>query len=311
MSNDGVADGNSGAAPSSSPATSTPGSTPSPAPSTPSSSEGQSYNFMSEVFGDSGTPEPAKAEPQPAPQPAPQEQPQPAPAPAPPAQAAPQEAPAQVPASSPPGAQPTTAVEPQKFDPADPISLARGLDENREAAIEHLATTVFKLEPKELEELEVDVAGTVPKLLAKAVVFAQTQFLTQLSRVVPLMIQRHGQVTERHQQNLGEFYAAWPSLDKVKHGQAVNEIAVRYRQMFPNATKEQMIEHIGPMILATVGLPITAMHRGAVAPGKPNGGQPRPGTPRAVGFVPAAPGTVAQTTTVPEDPWSFMGPEQG
>jgi hypothetical protein len=164
------------------------------------------------------------------------------------------------------------------------------------------------LEPKELEELEVDVAGTVPKLLAKAVVFAQTQFLTQLSRVVPLMIQRQAKVTETHQKNLSEFYSAWPTLDAARHGPVVQELAVRFRQLFPGVSKEQMIEQLGPMVLANAGLPIVAMHKGAAQP-RQNGGQQRPAQAKSVGFVPAAPGTVAQSTTVPEDPWSFMGPE--
>ena len=189
MSDDGTTGGGA--------ATSTPSSTPSstPAPSsTPSGGDSSGdFGFMTEVFGDSeteGLAPPSKAETQPAPTTPEPTQPQPAPEPTKPVVTPAEPAPASPQPSSPPGVQPTTAAEPEKFDPADPISLARGLDENREAAIEHLAQTVFKLEPKELEELEVDVAGTVPKLLAKAVVFAQTQFLTQLSRVVPLMIQR-------------------------------------------------------------------------------------------------------------------------
>jgi hypothetical protein len=128
--------------------------------------------------------------------------------------------------------------------------------------------------------------------------------------VVPLMIQRQAQVGERHQANLNEFYSAWPSLDRGKHGPAVQELAVRYRQMYPTATKEQMIEHIGPMLLSQLGLPMTPMHRGPAA--RPaNGGQPARGSPKPAGFVPAAPGTVSQVTTVPEDPWAFMGPDQG
>ena len=114
-------------------------------------------------------------------------------------------------------------------------------------------------------------------------------------------------MTETHQKNLSEFYTAWPSLDASRYGPVVQELAVRFRQLFPNVSKEQMIEQLGPMVLANAGLPIVPMHKGGAAQPRQNGAAARPGTPKSVGFVPAAPGTVAQTTTVPEDPWSFMG----
>lgn len=298
--------GGPGAAPSS-----TPASTPSSTPSGGEAGGGQDFDFMTEVFGDAQSGDAAKGavtEKVTTPEPAPRSEPAQVPAPA----AAPVQAPPDA-QTQPSGQQgsPTQQPETTKFDPADPISLARGLDENREAAIEHLATTAFKLDPTELEGLEVDIANTIPKLMAKTVVFAQTQFLTQLSRVVPLMIQRNNAIVKRNDENMGEFYSAWPSLDRVKHGAAVQELAVRFRQMFPSVTKEQMIEQLGPLVLTSQGLPVTPIHRGPAAASKPNGGQPRPGARSPAGFVPAAPGTVAQTTTVPEDPWAFMGPDQG
>jgi hypothetical protein len=299
-----------GAGPASSPAESAP-STPSSAPSSGApASKGSDYDFMSEVFA---APVAPQVEPKPAPTP---QQPTPptaptAPSPVPPAVEAAQ---AGVQPSAPPGTQPPQPAESQpQFDPADPISLARALaePENYQAAIEHLAATQFRLEPKELEGLDVDPANTIPRLLAKATVFAQTQFLTQLSRVVPLMIQRQQAVSERHSSNLDRFYSAWPTLDKSKHGQAVQDLAVRFRQMFPEVPTDQMIAQLGPMVLASLGMPIVAQAAAkAAAPARTNGSQANRGGANA-GFVPAAPGTVAQVQQVPDDPWGYMGLQEG
>lgn len=305
--------GSGAPSPGSSPA---PSSTPASSGSEPSSGGGDSYSFMSEIF-DSSTPTPSPspatptpAEPAPTPAPAPQPQPAPAPAPSPAEPVVPTPAPAPDSASNQQGTQvqQQPAASP-KFDPADPISLAQALAEpaNFNAAIDHLAQTQFKMEPTELEALEADVAGQLPKLLAKAAVFSQMQFLTMLSRSVPHMIQRHQTVMEKHNDNLNQFYSAWPTLDRVKHGAVVNEMATRFRQMFPQVTKDQMIEQLGPMVLASQGLPIVAMAKsGQVVPTTKVNVAPQP-APKPAGFVPAAPGTVSQMTTPVADPFGYMG----
>lgn len=285
------------------------GSSASPAGAEPS------FDFMTETF-DSPAPQGAAKEPsgalaEPSPAPAPPGAPQPEPAPEPAPSAAPPSAPDQPGQSSGQQGSPPVGGEAPKFDPADPISLARGLADNAEEAIQHLASTTFRLSPQELEALETNVAEAVPRLLARAVVYSQTQFLTQLSRVVPLMLQRHSTVSERHNQNLSEFYSAWPSLDRGKHNEAVTALAVRYRQMFPDVPKDQMIEQVGQMALAQLGLPIVGVTRKGQPAAAPAGRTRSPGSSSpagaARGFVPAAPGTVSHVQQVPDDPWGYMG----
>lgn len=304
--------------PSSTPATGAPASDPSgTGASSGASGVDTSFDWMNSVF-DNGEPSPASpasptgqttapAAPTAATTP-------PAPEPvattptAPPAQTSPQ-------VTEPPGtlaAQPAPAAPTQspQFDPADPLSLAQALSrpENTAAAIEHLANGVLKLSPQDLEALESDPGSAIPKLLARSVVFAQQQMLTQLGNIVPLMIQGQQKVAQAHEQSLAKFYSSWPGLDRGKHHEKVVEMGIRYRQMFPNSTLDQMIEHLGPLVLTSVGIPLTAMTKvGSTAPATPVQ------TPQAApqikpnGFVPAAPGAVVQTQQVEADPFSYMG----
>jgi len=168
-----------------------------------------------------------------------------------------------------------------------------------------LAQSVFKLEQKDLEGLETDIAATIPLLLSRVAVFAQQQALTQMGRLMPSMMMRFGEMVQKHSANERLFYEAWPSLSRAQHGQQITELGIRYRQMFPNATLDQMIDHLGPLALSQLGMPLvartrTGQHAPAVAVGNGRAAPPR-------GFVPAAPGGTARTVQPADDPWSWMG----
>ncbi len=205
------------------------------------------------------------------------------------------------------GAQQQPVQSPQ-FDPADPISLARGLVQNQAAAIEHLAQTQFQLTQPELEAMESDPGQAIPRLLARTAVFMQQQFLTQLSRVVPMQIQRHGELLQRHSSNEDKFYASWPQLDRAKHGAMVRELGQRYRQLNPDVTLEQMIKDLGPFVLHRAGLPLAAP--GVAAPqGTPV--QAKPAVASAPNgsqvFTPASPGVAVHTQQVEDGGFAFLG----
>ena len=273
-----------------------------------------SYDFLNEVFDSPQATPSTSAAPTVAPATPGTAQPQ-----AQPAQPAPQQAPQapevqtaqpQVPAQAQPG--PTAQQPPSspQFDPADPVSLARGLVENYDAAVTHLAQGVFAMSPQELEALETNVGGEVPRLLAKTVVYMQTQMLTQLGRIIPQMLQRHGEVQTRHTKNVDAFYQAWPSIDRTKHDQKVREIAQTFRQLNPDVPTEKMIETIGPFVLMQLGLPLVAMARGA-APGAPATTAARANGSRPTHFTPAAPGAVTVHQSPVEDPFGFLGAQEG
>lgn len=266
---------------------------------------------MGDIFGEQASPTPAAptaAQPGEAVPPSPPSDPA---SPAPTDEQKPQVAQTPAAAADPSGVQPgTTPVVPSavaqspQFDLGDPHQLANALGEHEAAAIEQLAT-VFRLKPEELEALETNVGEAIPKLLARVGVHMQRQFLTQLGNLVPRMIQSQQQLTQAHEKNASKFYAAWPSIDRNKHGDLVTELGIRYRKMFPGHSLEDMIQNLGPMVLSAAKLPIT----GAVvsAPAQSTAGTATAPAPKPNGFVPAAPGSVVQTTQIPDDPFGYMG----
>lgn len=289
--------------PSGSPGSASPGASSSSAsdgaPSTPD------FDFTSIFEAPSDTPLPPVVVPA---QPGPPVDPlkvAPAAAPAAPA-AAQSQPPAAQPAAAPPASgqqapaqQPAAASSPL-FDPADPISLARALSENESAAIEHVAQTMFQLSPEDIGALEADVAGTVPKLLAKVVVKTNQQMLAQLGRIVPIMIGRHQEMVQRHTLNEGQFYKAWTQLDPAKHGTLVRELGAQYRRMNPDASLEKMIQDLGPFVLMRAGLPLTGA---ALTPQAQPAAQPS----QPAAFVPAGPGAVGHQTAAEPGTYDFLG----
>lgn len=236
--------------PSSSPS-STPSSSPTaqPAPSGPSSPDAsvaseESVDF-SMIFGDGEEPPPTPAAQPEGPKVAagaePAQPPQVQPA-------APTEVVAAVPA---PTEQPSTpsAEGRGQLDPYDPGAIAQALQQNEAQAIQHVADTLFKLSAEEIEALETDTVSAVPKLLAKGFVKGQLNLLQQMSRLIPAMLQKQTAVMQRHAQHEDKFYAAWPDLKKDLHGPTVMKYATVYRQLHPQATTQEMIDAVGPMVM--------------------------------------------------------------
>jgi hypothetical protein len=302
-------DGGGGDGPSPSVTLPEPSAASAPTPDTidTSGSSDTDFGFMfgsDDLDADPGQP---LAPPAPTPTPAPV-QPQP---PVPPGQTTPpaQQAPAvsapaagvEAPAAPAPTAPTSAAAQAPQLDPYDPGALASALTQNEAVAIEHVASTMFKLTPEEIEALETNVVDTVPKLFAKAFVKSQQNLFEQLGRIVPQMIARQGEAAKRYEANEAKFYSAWPGLSKEKHGAKVLEFARTYRQMNPQATLEQMIATVGPMVMVAAGVQPGAAPQvppghqaSALAPvGRPSH-QPSPFTPAHSMGGPAGPMTQVQ-----------------
>lgn len=218
----------------------------------------------------------------------------PAPAPVPPV-APPAVAPAAAPVAQPavPASEPvappaptpatsTAGASPPALDPSDPASIASHLMLNRDAAIAHIAETRFKLSPEDVEALESDTVGTVPKLLARTFVELQSTMLNQMARLVPQMVQRQTEAVKKNTEAENAFYSMWPTIDRSKHGDLVKRYAITYRQMHPEATREQMFADVGPLVMMAAKIPLAAPQ----APGG-NPAQPQIPSPKPVPFVPA------------------------
>lgn len=187
------------------------------------------------------------------------------------------------------------------LDPADPITLARALVEHEKLAVDY-ASQAFKLTNEEVEALETNVIGTIPKLLGKVMVRVQQQQLAQLSRIVPMMIDRYASVMRRHYTNEERFYAAWPGLDRNRHGDLVRRYGAVYRQMHPQTTLDAMIRDLGPMVMMAAGV-----QPGTVAP-RPGNGQSMPRSQhQPSAFVPAGGGASGMQSTPQPGVFDFLG----
>lgn len=291
LTSPGTNTGSSGPAPTGSPASPpTPGTSPSGSDS--SSTESGSLDFES-MFSGSGeaptdlglteqTPTPPTAEPT-APPAAP---------PAPPAAAAPvpPQAPAQAPAQQPQAPQPPPPPAagsgvPPGLDRFDPAQLASALTANQEELVNVLASQVFNLSPQEVEALETNIVEAIPRLMARVAIMAQRSALTQMANIMPVAIQRQQHAMLQAGGAEQNFYKAWPALDRQKHGNLVWGYASMFRRQFPQATLQDIVNHVGPMVMAAARIPM-----GTPGPGAPTAPRTNGRTPPPSPFVPAGGG---------------------
>lgn len=316
------AGGGSGSAPSgTAPASPT---SPTSTPSTPSAEPGNEilesgspesvdFTFM---FGDgeeatpqevSGSPPPPttpSGEPKP---PGGAEPPKPAPAPG----TQPTEAPA-APAPTEPTSAPGEAGA--QLDPYDPGALATALQANEVAAIQHVAETLFKLSPEEIEALESNTVEAIPKLMARSFIQAQKNMFQQMARLIPAMMMKQTKALEKHASNEAKFYARWPDLKPEVHGSVVQQYAAVYRQMNPQAKLDEMIEALGPMVMMASKVtptlsPATPQPVRPASPMAANGSRP----PQPSPFTPAGPvsggATPQQVPELSAVEAMFVGPD--
>jgi hypothetical protein len=231
---------------------------------------------------------------------------------APPAPAAPVAAPAtgEAPAAAPPaqgGAPvggPPQAGEAPALDPYNPGMLAEHLARSEAQAIEFVAQNMFQLTPQEIEAVEQDVIGAIPKLLSKVFVKSQQNWLQQLDKMIPVMVQRHTDAMKRNGEGEEKFYGAWPNIGR-EHSDLVNRYAMVYRQMHPKATLDELIRDVGPMVMMAARIPPNLGPTGQQAAGRAapaaNGRPPQPAP-----FTPAGGGPVSASKTQELSPWEAM-----
>lgn len=210
-------------------------------------------------------------------------------------------APAPTEPAAPPSPQTTEArAEGPSLDASEPGSILRSMVANEAAFLGEL-TKSFVLSKEDVEGLESDLIGTVPKLLAKVYYQANVSALQHIQRIVPATIQRMTAAVERNGAAESEFYGQFPDL---KPDASINfagkpttvrdltrQYAALYRRMHPQASKAELFAHIGPMVMMAA-----QVRPSAAAAGQP----PTPLAPlaRPPGFVPAPSGGASQPSQV-------------
>jgi len=230
--------------------------------------------------------------------------------PEPPAEVKPPAVPSEAP-PAPPIAEPSQAVAPtpQQQPPsqgaerpltaAEPWRIAEGLEANRDAVIAHLAQTKFALSEEDIKDLDTDVVAAVPKFLARVVLESQVSMQKFLAQAVPGMVKQYNTVTSANDTAEKQFFATHKALDinNPQHRATTVRIATIYRQANPNIPLKQLIDEVGPMVMAAL---------------KVNGGaQAAPSTPRsAPAFRPAVNGGGGLSPSQePANEWAGLGRE--
>jgi hypothetical protein len=197
--------------------------------------------------------------------------------------------------------------QPQFPTHAEPAKIAAALLGNIEPLVEHLATTPeFRLSEADIEAINTDVGSAIPKLMARTFVRAQAAAMSQMENVIPAIMQRYMTVERARQSSENAFYGRWPDLNPGAHGTLVNRFAATYRRMNPQATKEQMIEDLGPMVMMAAKVAPSALRpaNGGVAP---QNGAPARRLPPPSPFMPAMGGSAAPPAASNPDPWEGFG----
>lgn len=202
------------------------------------------------------------------------------------------------PASQPTG-QPATTSPPFSLD--EPGKIAQALAQGEEELVAHLAANEFKLSEKDLEALGEDAPAHIPNLLARVYLKSQVNLMRQMDQVVPRLIQKQVQTMRRSMEAENAFYSAWPQLDRTKHAPLVQQYATLFRQANPQATREQMIQALGPIVMHAAKIDPNARPANGAA------GAPHLRTPPQP-FRPATPGAAAMPQPQEENPFAGMAP---
>jgi len=184
--------------------------------------------------------------------------------------------------------------------PSEPQALAEQLTEHRAALIDAIASERFKLSPEEMNALEIDAAGAIPKLLSRVYYEAVTASLNHIQNFVPQMQANFRKAEQANAEAEKVFYGAFPTLDKAKHHADVMQFAQLFRTVNPNLSRNDFVAMVGAAVMAKHG----------IAPGAPLNGKgpsviPQPAaTPP---FVPAQAGATVKMTPEEPSPWAGLG----
>lgn len=139
-----------------------------------------------------------------------------------------------------------------------PGELAQQLGRNRDAMIDALAAQKFQLSPTEVQALEVDAVGVLPKIMARVYFEATVNGLQQLANMVPRMVEHVANERIAESEAESDFHREWPNIDRnnPEHMRTVVQLSTSFRQMNPRASMADAIKYVGMAATNFLGLPM-------------------------------------------------------
>jgi hypothetical protein len=197
------------------------------------------------------------------------------------------------------------AAEPPSSSPAEPPDLVAAIDANRDALVGQLAQEVFALSKEDVDALETDVVGSLPRMQARVFLKAVQTTHNLIHQLVPQLIERHLNAVKTRDEVENAFYGKFSGLKKAEHHKDVIAFAQTLRQVNPAITQDELWSMVAASVQAKYGLAAAVAAQQAAA--QTNGARPPARPPQQEPFVPARAGATVRVTPEPDSPFMGMG----
>jgi hypothetical protein len=156
-------------------------------------------------------------------------------------------------------------------------------EESRNAARAELEKR-YALSPEDADAMISEPEKVLPKLASQMYLDIYESVMSSMQALLPQAVHQVTYVSARNQKDESDFYGTWPALKNEQFQNDVLRIGKMYRQMNPQASKEQFIQEVGVQAMLALKLPLPNM-----APPAPTQPQVPYSPPRGSAVVPQAP----------------------
>lgn len=111
----------------------------------------------------------------------------------------------------------------------------------------------YTMSDEEYAEYEADPRVALPKLAAKVTIKAIEAVAANNAATFPRMFNQYALMFQAQQRDLDDFYTAWPELKDEQALTVLSRVGPMYRNLHPNASKEQYIKEVGAQIMFMLG----------------------------------------------------------
>lgn len=176
--------------------------------------------------------------------------------------------------AQPPEVQAPAEPSSQPGGQASPEEITQVYKEWRGQTENLLAEHHYVLDRETTEELEVEPAKVIPRLMARVYMDAVTAAIGQITQHMPALVRAVNERQTVVDESENKFFQRWPDLKK--HTPTVLRLGQTYRNANPAATEEQFINEVGAQAMVSLRLnpsfipPQTPPHQQA-APFVPSG----------------------------------------
>lgn len=112
----------------------------------------------------------------------------------------------------------------------------------------------YALSKEDADAMISEPETVLPRLASQVYLDVYESVLRDVQMMMPRAVQTITQQSQAAQKDEADFYTAWPKLKE--HSQEVMRLGQMYRQMYPQATKEQFIQDVGVHAMVNLKIPI-------------------------------------------------------